>query len=192
MPLDLTGELVRLLAKRTRLMADVAAQKADFALVFDAGQELEVLKAAREAATLTTLSPVGSVVFAQILADCAKQEQEAHLQAAVDAAEAAGEAVEAEGDQEGYYGMLTSEYESLEDVRVDLADLNHRVLELWQLAAQPGGEWDQAGCACAQENLAALFISEFQPAAVGGCGEPLFSEMLIWALLSASASCRAS
>ena len=93
--MPLTMELVGLLAKRTSLMGEVAAQKADFALVFDAAQELAVLKAAAAAVQSTAIPSAVAMVFAQLMADCAKQEQEAHIRAAVEAAEAA----DAETDQ---------------------------------------------------------------------------------------------
>ena len=93
-------ELVSLLARRTELMADVAAQKADFALVFDSAQEVQTLEAAVASNEQFAPLPATSMaVFVQIMADCAKHEQEAHLQAAVDAAEAAGEVVEATEDR---------------------------------------------------------------------------------------------
>ena len=85
---------------------------------------------------------------------------------------------------------MTSEYESLDDVRQLLSQLSDATLERWQLASQPQGEWDQAGCVCTHATLDHLFTSEFQPQALGGCGSPLFSEMLVWVLLSASATCR--
>ena len=87
----LTTELVTSIARRTELMAEVAAQKADFALVFDSAQEIATLEAAAATVQATTLPVVPAVILTQLLADCAKHEQEAHIQAAVDAAEAAGD-----------------------------------------------------------------------------------------------------
>ena len=182
--MPLTMELVGLLAKRTSLMGEVAAQKADFALVFDAAQELAVLKAAAAAVQSTAIPSAVAMVFAQLMADCAKQEQEAHIRAAVEAAEAAGEV------RHGKHVTMESSYDSLEQVREVLSDLNNRMLERWQLASQPDGEWDQQGCECTLTTLAELFMSTFRPAAVGGCGSPMFSEMLTWTLVSAGATCR--
>ena len=188
--MPLTTEVVTTLAKRVGLMADVAAQKADFSLVFDATQELQVLEGAAASAKGTTLAPAIAMTFAQLMADCAKQEQEAHIQAAIDEAEAAGEVEVGEDGREGFYGTMTSQYESLDDVREVLGELSENVLELWQVISQPNGEWDQAGCRCTHSILADLFVSAFQPAAIGGCGDPMFSEMLMWVMLSASATCR--
>ena len=189
--LPITKELVSLLAQHTELMAEVAAQKADFALVFDATQELQELEAAATATQSSTVSPTVAMIFTQLLAGCAKQEQEAHMQAAVDEAEAAGEVVEMGEDGEGgRYGTMQSSYESLEEVQRVVSALRDRVLETWQVVSQPEGEWEQQGCECARAALDDQFATRFQPAAMGGCGVPQFSEMLIWALLSASGTCR--
>lgn len=188
--MPLTNDLVNLLVQRNELMSDVAAQKADFSLVFDSAQELEVLEKAQTITLQTTLPSTAAVLFAQVLADCAKHIQEAHIQAAVDEAEAAGELVTGEDGEEGHYGTMTSDYESLDDVRSLLSQLNDDTLERWQLISQPNGEWDQAGCACTHATLTHLFATEFQPKALGGCGSELYSEMLMWVLLSASPTCR--
>ena len=177
-PITLTAALVGALAKRTALMAEVAAQKADFALIFDSEQELSVLKAAG-ANAWSAQSWAPSLLFAQVLADCAKHEQEAHLQAAVDAADATG------GD-----ATMTSSYESLDDLREVLAQLNLDIFAGWEAVSLPGGEWEQVGCQCARTGLATQMISQFQRAAIGGCSDSVYSEMLTWVLLSASASCR--
>lgn len=189
-PMPLTTELVALLAKRTELQSEVAAQKADFGLVFDATRELLVIEAAAASARSSTILPTVAMIFAQLMADCAKQEQEAHIQAAVDAAEAAGEVEESEDGAEGRYGTMESSYESLDEVRDLLTRLNDGILERWQIVSQPEGEWDQRGCACTRASLSALFASQFQPAAIGGCGDPKFSDMISWVLLSASQTCQ--
>jgi hypothetical protein len=130
------------------------------------------------------------MLLAQLLADCAKHEQEMHLQLAVDAAEAAGEVVEAEDGREGAYGTMHAKYESLDEVRAILSRLTDETLERWEIISQPGGEWDAAGCECTRATLAELFASDFQPAAVGNCGSPQFAQMIMWVLTSASATCR--
>ena len=180
-PGPLTVSLVQELAQRTELMSEVAAQKADFALVFDSDQEVASLEATMEATQGTTLPTVPAVILTQILADCAKHEQEAHIQGAVNAAEEAG--------HDGA-GEMYSSYESLEDVRELLAQLNEQILQTWQVVSQPGGEWDQVGCRCAHANLEELFATTFQPVAVGQCSHALYSDMLVWVLLSASETCR--
>ena len=47
-----------------------------------------------------------------------------------------------------------------------------------------------AGCVPMHETLTQLFANEFQPKAFGNCGSELYSDMLIWVLLSASPTCR--
>ena len=185
--LSSTSTLISLLAQRTRLMRDVAAHKRGD-IIYDAAQELRVLEAAaRWARGSEALIPaVPATVLAQLLADCAKQEQFAYLH------DAAGLEACASGQASAEFKShcLTSSYESLDEVRDALSALQRQVLELWGSVSAPQGEWDRAGCRCVRFHLKELFTSDFQSAARGGCASQHFSDMLSWTLLSASPTCR--
>jgi len=71
-PMPLTATLVDMLTERLTLMAEAAAQKADFALIFDSEQERRMLSAvgANTKHPQTALSWGPSLVLAQLMADC--------------------------------------------------------------------------------------------------------------------------
>ena len=182
-----TKALVGLLAQRTRLMKDVAALKGHGTLVFSAAQELRVLESAAQLASSHSLPVIPATILAQLLADCAKQEQAAHLQdfAGLGTCES-GQA----SDEHDSPNCLTSAYHSLDEIRAELVSLQRRVFELWRLSSGPLGEWNRAGCQCVRSYLKEMFSSDFQSAARGGCASQLYSDMLVWTLLSASSTCQ--
>jgi chorismate mutase len=69
--MPLTTGLVGMLRTRTELAEEIAAQKADFALVFDSMQELAVLENAANAVMASTIPQTGTTsVPNQLAADC--------------------------------------------------------------------------------------------------------------------------
>eukprot|EP00966_Prymnesium_polylepis_P151404 3498646-Prymnesium_polylepis.1 len=177
--MPLTTDLVARVTERVALMRDVAAIKADFSLVFDPAQEISVLEAAESLAKQLSLPTPQALVLTQLLADCAKHEQDAHLQTWSD-----------EGEEgEGALSMPEPEHD-LETVRELLRTLNSDIFDMWARVSSPGGEWEEVGCACARSGLSDMLISTFSTVAVSGCGNVPFLTMLGWAMLSASVPCR--
>ena len=151
-PMPLTTSLVASVTERVALMRDVAAIKADFSLVFDPAQEIAVLEAAGLLAQRLSLPTPQALVLTQLLADCAKHEQDAYLQMWSD---------EGEGT-EGALSMPEPELD-LETIRVTLRTLNSDIFETWARVSSPGGEWEEVGCACARSGLSDMLTSTFSP-----------------------------
>jgi chorismate mutase len=177
-----TAEFVQLLANRSALMAAVADVKGDECLVFDATQELRVLEQAGATARGLGLASAPTLVFAQLLADCAKQEQVAHLRR-----EAAAAADGCDTGSQARKRQEISGHASLDSVRSELAELTRSIFSTWWRLSAPQGEWSRLGCQCARTAIAELLSTRFEP--LSSCGSSYVS-MFHWILLSAMPSCQ--
>jgi chorismate mutase len=161
------------IGQRVGLMRDVAAAKAaaesgklDKLCVYDAQQELRMLDSAAGIAARAGIPVGAAVIFAQLQADCAKQEQQHWLAS-----------WEAGGARPGAARPLSV-------VREELRNLTTRMTESWANALR--NEWQSARCPTLERDLPPLLLQ-----AVAGraksvyCASSLYLQALLTSVLSA-------
>eukprot|EP00965_Chrysotila_dentata_P247864 6208009-Pleurochrysis_carterae.AAC.2 len=169
----LTRQLLGQIAQRVHLMRDVAAAKAAWErlpagsepCVFDAAQEQRVLHAAAQTGSKLGIPSSKAVMFAQLQADCAKQEQAFWF----------GKWLR--------QGSVPSAAKSLDEIRAALSDLNTQLFRSWRDAQV--GEWDSIECSCLWRRAIVLMDVAFANIS-GTCGDSIFKTMILGSLMPCS------